>query len=351
MTIAMIGTGWSNRVQIPAFRAAGLEIVALAGRDHAKTQRLAQELNIGFATSDWRDVLRREDVQLVSIVTPPNLHKDMAIAALEAGKHVLCEKPMALNVTEAQAMVAAATAQRGSFALIDHELRFLPALQLARQQIASGTLGALRHIEAMIVGGMRNDPNRPWNWWSDAEQGGGMLGAIGSHIIDLIQFLFGPIAAVNGLTHTFIRERPGDTGPKPVTADDYSALMLRLASGTLGTIVLSAVANITEPSRVTAHFERGALRIEAGRVLLAHGDAPFRDLTPEDTLDIPEQLREGEFARGTVYLGHALRNALAGDHAALAPAATFADGYRVQQILDAVRHSSATKSGWIDVEQ
>ncbi|HEX6289198.1 MAG TPA: Gfo/Idh/MocA family oxidoreductase [Herpetosiphonaceae bacterium] len=350
MTIGVIGTGWSTRVQIPAFRAAGLEVVALAGRNRDKTRRLAQEQNVGFATDDWRDVLRRDEVRLVSIVTPPNLHKEMAIAALEAGKHVVCEKPMALDANETKAMVEAARRHSQLFTLIDHELRCLPSLHLARRQIQSGSLGALRHVEATIIGSSRSDPSRPWTWWSDAEQGGGVLGALGSHMIDQIRFLLGPIAAVNGLTHICIRERPGDTGPRAVTADDYSALLLRLANGVPGTITMSAVAGVAEPTRMTAHFERGALRIEAGRLLLSEGGSDFRDLTPTDSVDIPDELRGGEFPRGSVYLGHALKRALNGDLTALAEAATFVDGDRVQRILDAARRSSATNGGWIGIE-
>lgn len=349
MSIAIIGTGWGTRVQIPAFRAAGLNVVALVGRDRAKTQRLAQDLDIGFATNDWREVLGRSDVRLVSIITPPNLHREMAIAALEAGKHVLCEKPMAMNTGETQAMVAAAAAHNQSFAIIDHELRCLPSLQQARQQVESGRLGKLHHIEGIVSGGSRRDPSRPWTWWSDANQGGGVLGAMGSHMIDTIQFLFGPIVAVNSLTHTFIRERPGDHGSQPVTADDYAALLVQLHNDAIGAITLSSVAGVNEPTRLTAHFEKGALRIETGRLLLSEGES-FVDATPADTIDVPPKLAETEFPRGSVYLGHALKRALSGDRTALDSAATFADGDRVQRVLDAARRSNEARSGWIEIQ-
>lgn len=337
-------------MQIPAFRAAGLEITALVGRDRAKTERLAKELKIGFATDDWREVLGRDDVQLVSIITPPSLHREMAIAALEAGKHVLCEKPMAMNADETQAMVAAAAAHNQSFAIIDHELRFLPALQRARQEVQSGRLGKLHHIEGSVSNGARRDPSRPWTWWADASQGGGVLGAMGSHMIDTIQFLFGPIAVVNGLTHAFVSERPGEHGPQPVTADDYAALLFQLPGEAIGTLTLSSVAGANEPTRLTAHFEHGALRIETGRLLLSEGET-FVDATPDHTVDVPAQLDAAEFPRGSVYLGHALKRALSGDREALAPAATFADGDRVQRVLDAVRHSDETRSGWVAIQQ
>jgi predicted dehydrogenase len=350
MSIGIIGTGWGVRAQAPAFKAAGLEVVALAARDQVKTERLAHELGIGFATNDWRALLARDDVQLVSIVTPPNTHKELAIAALEAGKHVLCEKPMALDASETQAMVDAARVHGTRYTLIDHELRFLPAIQLARQQVQQGNLGALRHIETTVIGGGRGDPQREWNWWSDAEQGGGLLGAIGSHQIDLIQFLFGPVAAVSGVTHTFIDHRPSETGARPVTADDYSAILVRLIDGGLGAITMSVVAGVNEPNRLTAHFEHGALRFEGGRLLRAERGGQLSDITPAHSVDVPEALAAGgDFATGTVYLGHALKRALGSDCGALAPAATFEDGHRIQRILDAVRQSSATSGGWVEI--
>jgi predicted dehydrogenase len=350
MSIGIIGTGWGTRVQVPAFRSAGLDVVALAARDQQKTQQQAQDLGIPFATTDWRELLARPDVQFVSIVVPPSLHKEIALAAMDAGKHVLCEKPMAMNAAQTEAMVEAALAHPNLYAIIDHELRFLPALQLAQQRVHSGELGALRHVETTVIGGGRADPNRAWNWWSDETEGGGLLGAIGSHQIDTLHFLFGPITAVSGVLNTFVTERPAQDGPRPVTADDYASLLVRFGDGGLGAITMSVVAGVNEPSRLTAHFENGALRFESGRLLIAKRGAQWEDITPDDTVDIPQALqRGGEFQRGSVYIGHALKRALAGDCGALAPAATFQDGHRTQRVLDAVRRSHANGSGWIQI--
>lgn len=349
--IGIIGTGWGTRVQVPAFRAAGLPVVALAARNKEKTKQQARDLGIPFATSDWRELLARPDVQLVSIVTPPATHRELAIAALEAGKHVLCEKPMALDAVETQQMVDAARAHSTQYALIDHELRFLPSLQHARSLAQGGTLGKLRHIESTVIGGGRGDPQRPWNWWSDAEQGGGLLGAIGSHQVDTLQWLFGPVRAVNALVHTFITERPSDTGARPVTADDYSALLLRFGDNALASVTMSVVGATNEPNRLTAHFDRGALRIEAGRLLLWR-DGAWQDTTPPDSLPVPDDLRNGgEFQRGTVYLAAALKRTLHGDCTAIAPAATWNDGHMTQRVLDAARHSSANSGSWITLNE
>lgn len=355
--IGIIGTGWGTRVQVPTFRAAGLTITALAARDAQKTAQHAHDLAIPFHTVDWRDLLQHPDVQVVSIVTPPSTHKEIALAALEAGKHVLCEKPMALNAGETLDMATAAQRHTDQFALIDHELRFLPSLQLAQQRVHSGALGALRHVETTVTSSGRADPNRAWNWWSDESQGGGLLGAIGSHQIDTLQFLFGPVAAVRGVLNTFVAERPAPDGVRPVTADDYASLLVRFAQGGLGTVTMSVVAGHNEPSRITAHFEDGALRFEAGRLHIARRGTEWNDITPIHTVDVPDSLRAnsafqvggGEFQIGTVYLGHALKQALAGDDAALLPGATFADGHRIQQVLDAVRESHGNNGGWITI--
>ncbi|KPV48757.1 oxidoreductase, partial [Kouleothrix aurantiaca] len=128
MGIAIIGTGWGARVQVPAFRSAGLEVVALAGSDAAKTERIAGELGVASSTGEWRELLARPDADVVSIVTPPDLHHEITLAMLEAGKHVLCEKPTARDAAEAEEMLAAAQARPRQPALIHHELRFLPAL-------------------------------------------------------------------------------------------------------------------------------------------------------------------------------------------------------------------------------
>lgn len=349
MGVGIIGTGWGGRVQAPAFKLVGLEVVALAARDPEKAERQARELGIPFATGDWRELLERDDVELVSITTPPHTHREIAIAALAAGKHVLCEKPMALDAAETEAMVAAAAERPELHALVDHELRFLPAVQAARARVESGELGALRYIEARVSGSGRADPTKPWSWWSDAEQGGGVLGAAGSHQIDLIQFVFGPATAVSGVLRTYVGERPSDTGARAVTSDDFASVRLRLADDTLADISLSAVAGADEPMGVTAHFANGALRLQRGRLLVARRGSGFEDVSPLHTVGVPEGSSGNEFEHGTVYIGRAIRQCLGDERKALDVAATFADGHRTQQLMDGARRSSATDGGWVEL--
>lgn len=357
--IGIIGTGWGSRVQVPAFREAGLEIVALAGSQAHKTQRIAAELDIPYATGDWRTLLARDDVDLVSIVTPPVLHCEMTIAALEAGKHVLCEKPTALDVAEAKRMLDVAQRRPDQIALIDHEMRFLPAVRAARQMVAEGRIGRLRHGEVRFVNSSRANLKRVWNWWSDVAQGGGILGAISSHQVDSVRYILNDeITAVSGILHTFVIERPvvhpetGDhAGSRAVTSDDFAAFHLKLAQGGLVHVSASMVARRNEPQSITLYGDEGALRFIEGTLLYAAPDEGFQDVTPDDESVAPDHIKNlyPDYAEATIHLGYALREAIGGNREALAHAATFLDGLRVQQTIDAVRLSSSGLQGWVRV--
>src|ERR1051325_1274871 len=161
--IGIIGTGWGARVQVPAFRDAGLDVIGTAGAHRNKTHRVAGERQV-TAFDDWRELVASNDVDLISIVTPPAEHLPMALAALEANKHVLSEKPTALNTHEAEQLVAAAKAHPDRLALIDHEMRFLPAWRSARERLRD--LGDIRYIEARYASPSRGDRKREWNGWS-----------------------------------------------------------------------------------------------------------------------------------------------------------------------------------------
>src|SRR5688572_27111263 len=178
--IGIIGTGWGARVQAPTFRETGLSVVAIAGHNRERTRVVADDLGLR-AVDDWRDLVASPDVDLISIVTPPSEHREMALASLEAGKHVLLEKPTALNALEAEELVSAASRNRDKLALIDHELRFLPSWREARERI--GEIGAVRYADVRYASPSRGDRSRAWNWWSDATRGGGILGAVGSHFV------------------------------------------------------------------------------------------------------------------------------------------------------------------------
>lgn len=348
--IGIIGTGWGSRVQVPLFRAAGLEVAAIAGSDPARTETAGRELGVG-ARRDWRSIVDDPSIDLVSIVTPPSLHCEMSIAALEAGKHVLAEKPTAMDAGEAERMLRAAESRPKQIALIDHELRFLPAWRAARA--AMGRIGHVRVVEMRFSSPGRGDPKRAWNWWSDAAQGGGVWGAVGSHFVDAIRYLVGEIEEAQSVEQTFIAERPHGDTRRVVTSDDFAAVHLRLANGAIAVLSLSVIAAVDEPTALTIHGENGGVRLEADRWFLADRGGRW-NVQPADEPGVPDELRPipgdthgGAFGSGTWYLARALRAAMdEGDRRALAPGATFVDGWKQQRVLDAARASAAANGAW-----
>jgi len=342
--VGIIGTGWGGRVQVPAFREAGLEVVAIAGHNPERTRRAAGEHKIE-PFDDWRALIA-SDVDLVTIVTPPSEHLQMARAALDAGKHVLCEKPTALNVAEAEQLLAAAREHPDQIALIDHELRFLPSFRAARERI--GELGGIRYAEVRYASPGRGDRKRAWNWWSNAEQGGGIWGAVGSHFVDTLRFLGMEIEAVQATLKTIIAERPFENETRRVTSDDFADVNLRLAGGAVAAMTFSAVSSgPDEATTLTIHGEEGALRLVGEELLTAMRGEPFTAATTGSRSDRRGNSAGGAFGTGTYLLGRALKRALDdGDRSALANAATFEDGLMQQRVLDAARESNANGGAW-----
>lgn len=318
--VAIIGHGWGERSQSPNFRDAGLDVIAVTGRD------------------GWRDAIR-SNADVVTVVMPPSLHLEMATAALEAGKHVVCEKPMAMNVAEAEQLVLAAAKHSERIAIIDHELRFVPAFRAARERIAE--IGPIRFAEVRYSSPSRGDRNRAWNWWSDAKMGGGVWGAVGSHFIDALRYLGCEIESVRAELRTVIRERSG----KPVTADDLTAVHLDLRGGGFASMTFNAVGSGPDEQAVlTIHGEQASFRLTAEELLFAKRGEAYQRIAGSDMANRPGNSRGGAFGTGTYHLGLAIRQAIDdGDRNALSPAATFADGLAVQRVLDAARESSRTE--------
>lgn len=345
--IGIIGTGWGARVQVPAFREAGLDVVAIAGHNAERTRRIAGQLDVK-PFDDWHALID-SDLDLVTIVTPPSEHLQMATAALDAGKHVLCEKPTALNVDEATQLVAAARKHPDQLALIDHELRFLPSFRAARERMSD--LGGARYAEVRYGSPSRGDRTREWNWWCDAKHGGGIWGAVGSHFVDTLRFLGMEIEAVQATLRTIIAERPFENGTRPVTSDDFASVNLRSSGGVIAAITLSTVASgPDEPSIITIHGEEGAMRLAGEELLTAMRGEPFTVDTRPSRSDRKGNSAGGAFGSGTYLLGRALVAALDnGDRTALAMAATFDDGLAQQRVLDAARMSNAKGGAWVAV--
>ena len=254
--VAILGTSFGRLVQAPGFlRHPGFELVAIAGRDAARTARIAAELGVPKGYGDWRELLERERPELVSIVTPVDLHHDMMLAAIAAGAHVLCEKPTALHRWQAIAMRDAALAA-GKVAGINHEFRFFPARAHAVALVREGAIGRPRRGE--ILGRYpiwaRAD-SRPMTWLADARRGGGILGALGSHHTDCLRTFFGEPKTVLASVRTDQPRR----GEQLATADDSCTLHYEFAGGASALVDLSAAVPYRW-ERFEIHGEEASLR-------------------------------------------------------------------------------------------
>ena len=372
----MVGYAFMGAVHSQAWRTAGRffdlpmapDLAVLCGRDAEKAGAAAERLGWRAVETDWKALLTRDDVDLVDVCTPGDTHADIAIAALDAGKHVLCEKPLANTVGEARAMAAAAerAASRGVRSMVGFSYRRVPAVALARRLVAHGRIGEIRHVRAAYLQDWIVDPEFPlvWRLRRDAA-GSGALGDLGAHIVDMAQYLTGEVlTGVSALTETFVRERPlpDQSGRRgTVDVDDAALFLGRFAGG--------AVASFEATRFATGR--RNALRIElnGSRGSLAFDQERMNELEFHDGSEDPET---GGFRRILVtepshpYVGawwppgHILGYEHAFTHQAVDlvrdvadgrdPVPSFADGLRVQLVLDAVERSAGT-GRWESLEK
>jgi predicted dehydrogenase len=348
--IGFIGTGFARKVQMPAFAGCdGANIVSIASGTLDNAKAAAEEFSAGHFTSDWRETAARDDVDLVCITTPPVMHREMALFAIEHGKHVLCEKPMAMNAAEAAEMAAAAKGA-GVLALIDHELRFQPGRIVARQILLGGELGKIRNASYTFQAPHRGDRDIPWNWWSDVEAGGGALGAINSHIIDSFHHLLGTeVSSVFCVLSTNVKQRrTGDGEMRAVTTDDEANMLLRFkdsatTAGATGVVAVSMTDGVGYTNRVEIYGEAGALRVDH-RGDLYRAKRNDTEWTAVDVrLGSPiDGVGDTGFSRGFMEFAPKIIEAVRAGASTVDGAADFEDGLRVQRVLDAARRSDET---------
>jgi predicted dehydrogenase len=341
----------------------------LVGRDEAATRTVAHRFGWRHTETDWRALLERDDVQLIDICTPGDTHAEIAIAALDAGKHVLCEKPLANTLEEAEAMTVAAAraAERGVRAMVGFNYRRVPAIALARRLIEQGRIGGLRHVRAAYLQDWLTDDGVPLTWRLQQDRAGsGALGDIGAHAVDLAQYLSGEhLTGVSGQLATFISERPvaggqaGETGP--VTVDDAALFNGRLASGALAAFEATRVAAGRKNAlTVEVNGELGSLSFDLERL----NELTFYDRTESEltagfrrilVTEPSHPYLEGWWPPGHT-LGwehtfvHQARDLLSDIAADDDPAPSFADGLQVQRVLDAVASSAAHDSAWTKIQ-
>ncbi|HTR19987.1 MAG TPA: Gfo/Idh/MocA family oxidoreductase [Gemmatimonadales bacterium] len=347
--IGLIGTGFARRVQLPAAALVeGVSVTAIASGRRANAEAVAREFHIPHVFEDGVALAASTDVDLVIVSSTPPTHARYAIAALDAGKHVLCEKPMALNAAEAQRMVDAAARHPRQVAWVDHELRYEPNRRAVADRIRAGAIGELRHLELSLKPYLRGDGRpqaygAPWNWWFDAAQGGGLLGAVGSHLVDLCRFwTASEVVHVTGRVDTFIRERTDASGTvRPVTADDFTSFVLKMGSGATATLTLSSVAHHGPGHLAQISGTEGTMVLTGETKLeIAKAGGAFEDVSAVD--DLWERTTPNNmWARSFVRLLREMAAVIAGRPPSGKPAG-FRDGWQVQRVLDAVRAGKGT---------
>ncbi|MDP9382257.1 MAG: Gfo/Idh/MocA family oxidoreductase [Chloroflexota bacterium] len=346
---------------------------AVAGRDEANVRAAAEQLGWeGYETS-YQRLLERDDIHLIDVCAPGNAHHDIAIAALQAGKHVLCEKPLANTLDQAREMVEVAEAS-GKVNMVCFNYRRAPAVQLAKKLISEGRIGQVRHWRAVYLQDWILDPQFPLVWRLQKDlSGSGALGDIAAHIIDLSQFLVGPITEVIGTLNTFIKERPleqasaggglqasASTEMGQVTVDDSTTFLARFENGATGTFEATRLA----PGR--RNFNSFEINGSEGSVIFnlerLNELQVYLTSDPEDvqgfrTVNVTEPVHDyasawwppGHIIGYEHSFVHTVKDLLEGVKANQSPAPTFADGYACQAVLDAVEQSASNRQ-WASVQ-
>jgi predicted dehydrogenase len=354
--IGLIGTGFARSAQAPAFQLCdGAELVAVCSGQHENAVKVSSEFKIAHACESYEQLLALEEVSVVVVSAPPYLHHPISIAALNSGKHVICEKPMAMNSAEAREMADLALSKPNQLSIIDHELRFNPTWRRMKELVDSGFLGDLHHVNVTIASGFRHSAQRPWNWWSQKSAGGGLLGALGSHVIDALRWTFGEIESVCSTVATMIPERKdAKTGEmKQNETDDYCSFLVRFNSqdGRVphAVVQLSALYASGGKNQVTAVGSNGTLVLDGEEVLLgAIGyNHPFEEMSLADRAREISVIPDNVWARSFYHLARETVQALREGRTEIAHAATFTDGLRCQEVIDAVLRSHAEQR-WIE---
>src|ERR671921_756332 len=383
LRVAMIGHAFMGAAHSHAWRTAPRffdlpltpQLSVLCGRNPETTAAAADRLGWAESSTDWREVVDRDDVDLVDICTPGDTHAEIAIAALEAGKHVLCEKPLANTVAEAEAMAEAAAraAARGVRSMVGFTYRRVPAISFARQLVAEGRLGQIRHVRAQYLQDWLADASVPMSWRLEKEKAGsGALGDIGAHIVDLTQYITGErVTGVSALMETFVKERPlpaetgklsgvGGSETGTVTVDDAALFLGRFSGGALASFEATRFAlGRKNAIRIEINGSRGSLAFDFEDMNVLHfydGDEPaatagFRRIIVTE----PEHPYVGAWWPAGHGLGyeHGFTHQVVDLVTAIAkgedPTPSFADGLQVQRVLDAVERSAATRSVWTEI--
>jgi predicted dehydrogenase len=354
--VGIIGTGFGRTVHVPGFLAVqNATVIGVASSRYEKARQVAEEFSLPRCFTTWRELIKCSEIEAVSIATPPSLHEEMVLAALEAGKAVLCEKPLALNSVQARKMLEAAR-KAGSVHTVNFEFREIPAWQFVKRMIEVGEPGALRHVNVNWIVQSWANPERLWTWRADRGQGGGTLGALGVHAFDYIEWLLGPIRSLTAQLGVRVSQRPDESGmARSVDAEDCCHLLFELEDGTPVNLAISAVALFGKGHWVEIYGEDKVLILGSDHLSdYGKGFAVWEGIRGSTKLQervLPEELQfEGEFRDGRiapfVKLAQRFIDAVKENRTDIHP--SFEDGFRAQMLMDLARQAYEGRQ-WVDV--
>jgi len=367
LRIGIVGYGTMGRAHSYGYRVAPNVaplpmrpiVKLLSGRDEAAVAAAAASYGAEAWTTNWRDLVERDDIDVVDICTPPGTHAEIAEAAAGAGKAVLSEKPLGTSYAQAHAAWAAVSGA-GVRNAIGFNYRRLPAVALMRRMIADGVVGDVRLWRGTWLSDEFTDPATPFDWRFDRAMGGTTIADLGSHMIDMALWMVGPVAEVSAQSETFIRARPSPTGDRRVTIDDASSALLRFEGGARGTIEMARLA-VRRPCDFTIEVNgaKGTLVFDYPRLNeLLYGDAGddpglygMRRIRAEHPghpyAELGWPIGHG-IGYGETFVNQAVDLVRAWPSGAWTP--SFADGLAVQAVCDAMELSAAQRR-WVGIPE
>ncbi len=372
--IGIVGFGFIGKVHTYSYQSLPLffepcplkpGLVGVCTSRPETAERAAEQGRFAFGTTNIDDLLQHDGIDVIDICTPNHLHKEQIVAALEAGKHIYCDKPLTVTLADAEEIVAAAQARPDLCHGMAFHCRFIPATMRAKQMIEQGFLGQVYHFRATYYHAGYTDPSRPLSWRLSKEAGGGALSDLGSHIIDMMQYLLGDVSRLRSSMDTYIRQRPvakGSAQMAPVEVDDYACLEVEMASGGRGFIEASRFATGTQDGfTFEIYGENGSLKFNMmdPNFLYAYdardaegelgGNRGYKQIECVQRYPKPAALPSPKLPVGWMrFHMQSIFDFLQALSEGRLGVATLYDGARTQAVDEAVRES-ARDGGWVEV--
>lgn len=368
--IGLIGVCVECRLLVPLLRSAGYTVHGVWDKSYESCQKFAAEFNISFYTADLKDLLVDPNIELVYIAAQPSTHAEIAVKALSAGKHVICQKPPSIIRAGAEKMVSLSRYYSQLLSSLASHLRFLPTFVKMRELLLSGYCGDLLAAEVHVVVGSLIG-SEPYGWKCDSEMGGGLLNIVGAHIVDILNFLTAQKATdVSGFLNTFVNHTPRIQGYRSITSDDFCTFQLRCSRGMCASVTLNSLVEGENKFEISVTGSLGRLQV-VGRELISLKFG--KDSKEEKILTLQyEKVDEGyisqwshlktgfyeTFIIGSKFMFEALRDAFDHTTGQLTPrqnwqhyllAASFEDGLYIRLVLDAIKQSHNSRQ-WVRIE-